>query len=146
MHGRYVGSSGVEGLASKSPLLASNWPSDRLTLTLTKESDHPVLKASSWRVSVWIQTECQIDRRGPHSDCRIIRCYYLPCSSSATRPTLLNNGSSVHPTVLRVWTCAPTRPTIAPTLLFEGPSVHLTVSSVFLFLLGFDPCFLHFCM
>jgi hypothetical protein len=63
---RFVGSSGAKGLASKSPLLASNWPSDRMTLTLTKASDHPVLKASSWRVSVWIQTERRIDRRGPH--------------------------------------------------------------------------------
>jgi hypothetical protein len=143
---RCVGSSGAEGLASKSPLLASNWPSDRPTLTLTKASDHPVLKASSWRVYVWIQTERQIDRRGPHSDRRIIRCYCLPCSSSATRPTLLNNGSSVHPKVPRVWPCAPTRPTIAPTLVFEGPLVHPMLFSLFLFLLAFDPCFLHFCM
>jgi hypothetical protein len=143
---RYVGSSGAEGLTSKSPLLASNWPSDRPTLTLTKASDHPVLKASSWRVSVWIQTEHGIDRRGPHSDRRIIRCYCLPCSSSATRPTLLNNGQSVHPTVPRVWPCAPTRPTIAPTPVFEWPSVHPTVSSLFLFLLGFDPFFCLFCM
>jgi hypothetical protein len=141
---RYVGSSGAEGLAYKSPLLASNWPSDGPTLTLTKASDHLVLKASSWRVSVWIQTERQIDRRGPHSDCRIIWCYCLPCSSSATRPTLLNNGPSVHPTVPRVWPCAPTRPTIAPTLVFEGPSVHPTVSSLFLFLLGFDPWKKHY--
>jgi hypothetical protein len=29
---RFVGSSGAEDLASKSPLLASNWPSDRPTL------------------------------------------------------------------------------------------------------------------
>jgi hypothetical protein len=34
MHRRYVGSSGAEDLASKSPLLASNWPSDRSTLHL----------------------------------------------------------------------------------------------------------------
>jgi hypothetical protein len=130
----------------KSPLLASNQPSDRPTLHLGQASDHQVLKASSWRVSIWIQTERRIDRRCPHSDRRIIRCYCLPCSSSATRPTLLNNGSAVHPTVPRVWPCAPTRPTIAPTLVFEEPSVHPTVSSLFLFLLGFDPCFLHFCM
>jgi hypothetical protein len=143
---RYVGSSGAEGLASKSSLLASNWPSDRPTLTLTKVSDHPVLKASSWRVSVWIQTERRIDLRGPHSDRRIIWCYCLHYSSSATRPTLLNKGPSVHPTVPRVWPCAPTHPTIAPTLVNEGPSVHPTVSFLFLFLLGFDPYFLHFCM
>jgi hypothetical protein len=127
-------------------LLASNWPSDRPTLYLGQVSDHPVLKALSWHVSVWIQTERRIDQRGPHSDRRIIRCYCLPCSSSATCPTLLNNGLSVHPTVPRVWPCAPTRPTIAPTLVFEGPSVHPMVSSLFLFLLGFDPLFWHFCM
>jgi hypothetical protein len=146
MHRRCVESSGAEDSALKSPLLAFTWPSDRPTLTLTKASNHPVLKASSWHVSVWIQIEHQIDRRGPHSDRRIIRCYCLPCSSSATRPTLLNNGSSVHATVPRVWPCAPPRPTIAPTLVSEGPSVHPTVSSLFLFLLGFDPLFWHFCM
>jgi hypothetical protein len=87
-----------------------------------------VLKASSWRVSVLIQTERQIDRRCPHSDRQIIRCYCLRCSSSATRPTQLNNGPSVHPTVPRVSPCVPTRPMIAPTLVIEGPSVHPTVS------------------
>jgi hypothetical protein len=142
----YVGSSGAEGLASKSPLLASNWPSDRPTLYLGQASDHPVLKASSWRGSVWIQTMRRIDRRGPHLDRRIIWCYCLPCSSSATRPTLLNNGPPVHPTVPRIWPCAPTRPTIAPTHVNEGPSDHPTVSSLFLFLFGFDPLFWYFCM
>jgi hypothetical protein len=130
---RHVGSSGAQGLASKSPLLASNRTSDRPTLTLSKASDYPVLKASSWRVSVWIQTERRIDRRGPHSDLRIIRCYCLPCSSSATRPTLLNNGPSVHPTVPRVWPYAPTRPTIAPTLVILIPLVHPTMSFSFFF-------------
>jgi hypothetical protein len=142
----YVGSSGAEGLASKSPLLASTWLSDRPTLTLTKASDHLVLKALSWRVSVWIQTERRIDRWGPHSDRRIIQCYCLHFSSYATRPVLLNNGPSVHPTVPRFWPYAPTRPTIAPTFVFEGSSVHPTMSSLFLFLLGFDPLFWHFCM
>jgi hypothetical protein len=69
---------------------------------LTEASDHPVLKASSWRVSVLIQTERRIDRRCTHWDRWIIRCYCLHCSSSATRPTLLGNGPSVHPTVPRV--------------------------------------------
>jgi hypothetical protein len=69
---------------------------------LTKASVHPVLKGSSWRISVWIQTECRIDRRCPHLDRRIIRCYSLRCSTSATRPKLLVNGPSVHPTVPRV--------------------------------------------
>jgi hypothetical protein len=79
-------------------------------------SVHPVLKRLSWRVSVSIQTKRRIDRRCPHLDRRIIRCYCLCCSSSATHPTLLENGPSVHPTVPRVSPSVPTRPTIAPTL------------------------------
>jgi hypothetical protein len=58
-----------------------------------------VLKTSSWRVSVLIQTERRIGRRYPHSDRRIIRCYCLRCSSSAIHPAHLQNGPSVHPTV-----------------------------------------------
>jgi hypothetical protein len=65
-------------------------------------SVHPVLKRLSWHVSVSIQTKRRIDRRCPHLDRRIIRCYCLCCSSSATRPTLLENGPSVHSTVPRV--------------------------------------------
>jgi hypothetical protein len=61
-----------------------------------------VLKRLSWRVSISIQTKRRIDRRCLHSDRRIIRCYCLRCSSSASRPTLLENGPSVHPTVPRV--------------------------------------------
>jgi hypothetical protein len=68
---------------------------------LTMASDHPVLKASSWRVSVLIQTERWLDRRCPHSDRRIIQ-YYCLFFFSATRPTLLENGLSFHPTVPRV--------------------------------------------
>jgi hypothetical protein len=77
---------------------------------------HPVLKASSWRVSVSIQTKRRIDRRYPHSDRRIIRCYCLRFFFSATRPTLLENGLTAHPTVPRFSPSVPTRPTIAPTL------------------------------
>jgi hypothetical protein len=84
---------------------------------LTKASVHPVLKTSSWCVSVLIQTERRIDQRCPHLDCRNILCYYLCCSSSATRPTLLENGPSVHPTVPRVSPNVPTRPMIAPMLV-----------------------------
>jgi hypothetical protein len=91
-----------------------------------------VLKASSWRVSVLIQTERQIDRRCPHLDRRIIQCYCLRCFSSASRPTLLKSGPSVHPTVPRVSPCVPTRPTIAPTLAVLIPSVHPMVSFLFL--------------
>jgi hypothetical protein len=132
MHRRCVGLSGAEDPASKSPLLASTRPSDRPTLRLEPGVGHPVLKASSWRVSVLIQIERRIDRRYPHSDHRIIRCYRLHCSSSATRPTLLKIGPSVHPTVPRVSPCVPTRPTIAQTLAKLISSVHPTVSFLFL--------------
>jgi hypothetical protein len=98
-----------------------------------------VLKTSSWRVSILIQTERLIDRRCPHLDRRIIRCYCLCCSSSATRSTLLENGSSVHSTVPRVSPSVLTRPTIAPTLVVLVLSVHPTVCFLFLSLLGFDP-------
>jgi hypothetical protein len=100
-------------------------------------SVHPVLKASSWRVSVLIQTERRIDRRYPLSDRRIIRCYCLRFFS-ATRPTLLENGSSVHLTVPWFSPCVLTRPTIASMLAIYVPSIHLTVSFLFLFFLVFD--------
>jgi hypothetical protein len=58
---------------------------------------------------------------------------------SATRPTLLENGPSVHPTVPRVSPSIPTRPTIAPTLAILVPVVHPTVSFLFLFFLVLDP-------
>jgi hypothetical protein len=67
--------------------------------TAADPSVHPVLKASSWRVSVLIQTERRIDRQCPHLDRRIIRCYCLSCSCSAIHPVHLQNGPSVHPTV-----------------------------------------------
>jgi hypothetical protein len=100
---------------------------------LTMASDHSVLKASSWHASILIQTKCRIDRRCPHSDRRIIRCYFLRCSSSATRPTHLQIGPSVHPMVPRVSTNVSTRPTIAPMLAIWVPSVHPTVSCFFFF-------------
>jgi hypothetical protein len=77
---------------------------------------HPVLKLQSWRVSVLIQMKRRIDRRCSHSDRRIIRCYCLRFFFSATRPTLLESGPSVHPTVPQFSPSVPTRPTIAPTL------------------------------
>jgi hypothetical protein len=91
-----------------------------------------VLKTSSWRVSVLTQTERWIDRRCPPSDRRIIRCYCLRRSSSATRLTLLEIGPSVHPTVSRVLPSEPTRPMIAPTLVIWLPSVHPMVTFLFL--------------
>jgi hypothetical protein len=146
MHRRCVGSSDAEDPASKSPLLASTWPSDRPTLLPYQGVGSSGVEGFVLACLFLIQTECRIDRRCPHSDRRIIWCYCLPYSSSTTRPTLLNNGPSVHPTVPRVWPCVPTRPTIAATLVKLIPSVHLTLSFLFLFLLGFDPLFWHFCM
>jgi hypothetical protein len=105
--------------------------------SLTKASFHPVLKSLSWRVSVLIQTEHRIDQQCPHSDHRIIRCYCLHCSSFASRPTLLENGLSVHLTVLTSFHplhSVPSAPTLAPMV----PSVHPTMSFLFLFFLVFD--------
>jgi hypothetical protein len=141
---RYVGSSGAEGLTSKSVLLASNRPSDRPTLCLDQgvgsSGAEVFILARLCMNSNWAS-----DRpTGPHLDRRIIRCYCLRCSSSATRPTHLEIGPSVHPTVPRVLPCVPTRPTSAPTLVIEGPSVHPTVSSLFFFLLSFDPWKIHY--
>jgi hypothetical protein len=84
--------------------------------TAASSSVHPVLKLQSWRVSVLIQMKRWIDRRCPHSDRRIIRCYCLCFFFSATRPTLLENGQSVHWTVPLFSPSVPTRLTIAPTL------------------------------
>jgi hypothetical protein len=67
--------------------------------TAASSSVHPVLKLQSRRVSVLIQMKRRIDRLCPHSDRRIIRRYCLLFFFSATRPTLLENGPSVHPTV-----------------------------------------------
>jgi hypothetical protein len=139
MHRRTVDSSGAEDPAAKSSLLVSSQSSDRPTLPLVMASVHPVLKALSWRVSVLIQTKRRIDRRCPHTDRRIIRCYCLRFFFSATRPMLLKNGLSVHPTVPWFSPSVPTRPTIAPTLAIYVPSVHPTVSFLFLFFLVFDP-------
>jgi hypothetical protein len=139
-----VGSSGAECFVLARLCMNSNWASDRPTVSPLRPSDHPVLNASSWRVSVWIQTERRIGRRCPHSDRRIIRCYCLRCSPSATRLTLLKIGPSVHPTVPRVSPCVLTRPTIAPTLAKLIPSVHPTVSFLFLFFAWFWPFILAF--
>jgi hypothetical protein len=137
---RYVGSSGAESLTSKSVLLASNRPSDRLTLCLDQgvrsSGAEGIVLARLCMNSNWVSDRPTGSPLRP-SDHPVL----LPSSSDATK-----NGPSVHPTVPRVWPCVPTHPTIAPTLVFEGPSVHPTVSSLLLFLLGFDPLFWHFCM
>jgi hypothetical protein len=77
--------------------------------TTTSPLVHPVLKLQSWRVSVLIQMKRRIDRRCPHSDRRIIWCYCLRTFFSATRPMLLENGPSVHPTVPLFLPSVPTR-------------------------------------
>jgi hypothetical protein len=127
MHRRCVVSSNAEGHFAKTSLYVASWPSDRPTLSLTQGVGSSVLKTSSWRVSVLIQTERQIDRRCPHLDRQIIRCYYLCCSSSATR------------LMPRVSPSVPTHPTIAPTLAILVPLVHPTIFFLFLFFLVFDP-------
>jgi hypothetical protein len=66
---------------------------------LTKASVHPVLKGSSWRVSVLFKLGHRIDRWFSPMDRRFIWCFCLRGFSSATRPTQLECGPSVHPTV-----------------------------------------------
>jgi hypothetical protein len=133
IHQRCVGSSSAEGLVAKTSLLVSSWPSDGPTLPLTMVSVHPMLKASSWRVSILIQTEHRIDRQCPHSDRQIIQCYWLCCFCSAIHPTHLETGPSDHPTVTSsscmLLRCVPSAPTLAPMVL----SVHLTMSFSVLF-------------
>jgi hypothetical protein len=116
MHRRCVGSSSAEDPASKSPLLASTRPSDIPTLHVDQgvgsSGAEGFVLARLCLHSNWASDRPTVS----HSDRRIIRCYYLRCSSFATRPTLLKNGLLVHPTVPMVSPCVPTRPTIAPTL------------------------------
>jgi hypothetical protein len=95
-------------------------------------SVHLVLKLQSWRVSVLIQTERRIDRRCPHSDRRIIRCYCLRYSSSAIHPAHLATGLSDHPMVSSSFCLlrsVPSAPTLAPMV----PSVHPTVPFFFFY-------------
>jgi hypothetical protein len=78
-------------------------------------SVHPVLKASSWFVSVLIQTEHQIDRRCPLSDHRIIRCYCLRFFSSTIHPMHLETRPSDHLTIsasIDLLRSVPTTPTL----------------------------------
>jgi hypothetical protein len=82
-------------------------------------SVHPVLQASSWCVSVSIQTKRRIDRRCPHSDRQIIQCYCLRCSSSAIHQENLQNGPSVHPTGPTSFCLLRSVPT-TPTLWTDG--------------------------
>jgi hypothetical protein len=99
-------------------LLSHDRPIDRCS-PLTPTSVHPVLKTSSWRVSVLIQTECRIDWRCPLSDRRITRCYYLRYSSSTIHPTHLETRPLVHPTVSTSFGLLPSVPT-TPMLCTDG--------------------------
>jgi hypothetical protein len=67
--------------------------------TATDSSVHPVLKASSWRVSVLFKHDHRIDRWFTPMDRRFIRRCCLHRSSSPIHPTQLGNRLSVHPTV-----------------------------------------------
>jgi hypothetical protein len=102
MHRRCFGSFGAEDPASKSPLLASTRPSDRPTLHLDQgirsSGAEGFILAHLCMNSNWASDRPTVSP----PDHRIIRCYCLHCSSSATRPTLLKDGPSVHPTVPRV--------------------------------------------
>jgi hypothetical protein len=96
-----------------------------------------VLKTSSWHISFLVQTEHRIDRRCPHSDHRIIWCYYLRSSSSAIHPTHLQNGPLVHSMVPTSF-CLLCSVRTTPTLCTDGTAVHPTACFLFLSLLDFD--------
>jgi hypothetical protein len=66
---------------------------------LTKASVHPVLKGSSWRISVLFKIGHRIYRCFGLMDRRFIWCFCLRRFSSATRPPQLECGTSVHLTV-----------------------------------------------
>jgi hypothetical protein len=107
--------------------------------TAAHPSVHPVLKDSSWRVSVLFKCVHRIDWRLPPMDCRFIRRCCPSRLLSAIRLTLLKTGPSVHPTVPWLSPSVPTRLTIAPMLVIEVSLVHLIVSFLFLSFLIFDP-------
>jgi hypothetical protein len=67
--------------------------------TAADPSVHPVLKASSWCVSVLFKLDHRIVRRFPPMDRRFIRRCCLRDFSSPIHPTQLGKGPSVHPTV-----------------------------------------------
>jgi hypothetical protein len=100
----------------------------------------PALKLQSWRVSILIQTKRQIDRRCPHLDRRIIRCYcLLQLSSLQSSDTITKWTVGSSDGANCIWPSAQcTKCTDSCT---EGrvPSVHLTVSISFLFFRSFDP-------
>jgi hypothetical protein len=70
---------------------------------LTKASVHPVLKSSSWRVSVLIQIERRIDRRCPYSNRRIMHpvllfsLLFLCNSSGASTKWTVGSSDGANP-------------------------------------------------
>jgi hypothetical protein len=123
---RCVGSPGAEDPAAKTSLLASTRPSDRPTLPFDQG-------VGSSGVEGFV-----LARLCPYSDCRVIRCYCLRCSSSAIHPAHLQNGSSVHPTVPIQFGLLRSVPS-TPMLAFTVPSVHPMVTFLPLSFRGFDP-------
>jgi hypothetical protein len=105
--------------------LAKNQSTQRCQSLITQGSDHPPVLEPHMVLS-------RIDRRCPHSDRRIIRCYCLRCSSSAIHPAHLQNGPSVHPTMPTSFFFLRSVPT-TPTLCTDGTVGHPTVSFLFLF-------------
>jgi hypothetical protein len=106
--------------------------------TAAPPSVHPVLKLQSWRVSVLIQMKRRIDRRCPHSDRRIIRCYYLRCSSSTIHPAHLETWPSDHQMVSSSFCLLRSVPTTT-TLCTDGTDGSSDGIFSFSFLSRFDP-------
>jgi hypothetical protein len=106
--------------------------------TAAPPSVHPVLKLQSWRVSVLIQTKRRIDRRCPHSDRRIVRCYYLlQLFSFQSFDASKKDRRFIRQCQLQF--CLLRSVPSTPTLASRVPSVHLTMSFLFLSFLVFDP-------
>jgi hypothetical protein len=134
MHRRCVGSFGAEDPATKSSLLAFTRPSDRPTLHVDlgvgSSGAEGLVLVRPCLDSNWASDRPMVSSLRPSDHPVLLASLRFLCK---TRPTLLENGLSVHPTVLRVSTSVPTRLTIAPTLAILVPLVHPTVSFSFFF-------------
>jgi hypothetical protein len=84
--------------------------------TAADPSVHPVLKASSWCISVLFKLDHRIVQRFPPKDRRFIRRCCLRGFSSPNHPTQLGKGPSVHLTVSSEFQSLRSVPS-APTLL-----------------------------
>jgi hypothetical protein len=85
--------------------------------TAVHPSVHPVLKASSWRISILFKLDHWTDRRFPPMDHWFIRRCYPRSFSSPTHPTQLGKRPSVHPTIsswFQPLRSVPSAPTLAP--------------------------------